>query len=99
MATEAPTTLTEAEITQSFAAIKRSIRIATFGITPLTILMAWYFEVGTLGWVIVGIISVYEFAGYPFMMRYLDRNEDARLAELREAQGLTPASQLPDVGV
>ncbi len=90
---------TEAEARAAIAKIKKAILWSAFVSTPAMIAVAWYAEVDTWIWVVVGAIAAYEVVSYPFVMRMLDRSLEARIDEIRKEQGLTPAGELPDVGV
>ena len=93
------TPTTEAEMLEAGRLIKRAMAIATFVFTPIMLLFAWYFNVSTIAWIVVGALTLYEIVSFPLLVRMIDRNIAKNVAELREEQGLTPAHQLPDVGV
>lgn len=90
---------TEEEAREATAKVKKAIKWSAFITTPVMLAIAWFFDVDTWVWILVGAIAVYELVSFPFLMRMLDNSLEARIDEIRAEQGLTPASQLPDVGV
>ncbi|MFT4049852.1 MAG: hypothetical protein QM648_08440 [Solirubrobacterales bacterium] len=97
--TEQNAPASEEEIREGVDRIKSAIRFSVLISTPLLILIAWLADLSSLAWLVVGVIVAYEIISYPFIMRMLDRGQARQIEELRAKQGLTPASQLPDVGV
>jgi membrane protein YdbS with pleckstrin-like domain len=89
---------TEEQIRQDSKTLK--LVIGGYGLlgTLAFIAVAWYVELSN--WVIwSGAMVLFEIVSFVFVLRALNNGRDQNLAELREEQGLTPASQLPDVGI
>jgi hypothetical protein len=93
---EAPQT--EAEIREAGARVKRMIRYSVFFYIPLIVAFFYWLQPPLWGLWIAGAIAI-EFVSYPFLIRGMDRATEQSVAELREAQGMTPADDLPDVGI
>lgn len=99
MADTAEQLKSEAEIREEREKFKRAFRISVLVTTLILVLTAVLVDLGSTGRIIVGAIVVYEIISYPFMIRMMDRHTEQVIADQRDEQGLTPAEDLPDVGV
>lgn len=78
---------TEEEALESNAKLKRLLRLSPLFYTPMVALVLWLVDAPYLIALVIGFVA-FELITYPIVARALDKSTQARIAEIREEQGL-----------
>lgn len=89
---------TEEEAREANARLKKLLRCSPLVYTPIIGVFLWLLDVPYWGALVV-VVFISELVSYPFIARSLDRNMETQIAAIRERDGITPAENLPDVGI